>query len=285
MLRWLRIHLVPSYKVDYSAHDLVLVVDTHPGSGTCRLPEGVVPNVVVDHHPTSGAAGEAMIQDVALPWMDPTFGATASMVGFLFVENRVPLDTRVATALVYGIKTDTQDLARAVGPLDQQVYRELMAISDARVVSRIERARLPQDYFVVLERGLRRAVVTDYCVTTHLGPVAHADSVAEMADLLFRLEGMKWAMAAGHNLEEGVLYLSIRSIQAEGVDAGLVAREISDGRGGGHESFAAAQIVLGEGGATPDETYERVQQRFLKVIRAKKSLSRPLTIPPDAGTP
>ena len=69
MLRWLGIRIIPSFKIDYDEHDLIVVVDTHPGSGTCRLPPGVVPDVVVDHHPTASIPDE-----VQVPFVDPSFG-------------------------------------------------------------------------------------------------------------------------------------------------------------------------------------------------------------------
>jgi nanoRNase/pAp phosphatase (c-di-AMP/oligoRNAs hydrolase) len=277
MLRWLRVQIVASYKVDYRTHDLVVVVDTHPGSGTCRLPEGVTADVVVDHHPC-----EEPCEGAAVAFLDPEFGATSTMVGWLLLENGIPVPERVATALVYGIKTDTQDLSRAQGPYDERVYQELHARADKRILGRIERVRLPQDYFVQLEKGLRRAMVTDTAVTTWLGEVSHADIVAEVADLLIRLEGMRWSMVGG--MADGLAYLSLRAIPVEGVDAGAVAREISDGNGGGHDTFAAAQIPLTpETLVDPDVFYEGLRDRFLQAVKAKRTLTRPLTIPPDAG--
>lgn len=278
MLRWLAIRIIPSYKVDYADYDLVTVVDTHPGSGTCRLPAGVVPDIVVDHHPPVHE-----IEGVAVPFMDTGFGSTSTMVGWLMVENHIPPSQRVATALVYGIKTDTLDLVRSENPTDDRVYREMYERSDRSILRRIQRSRLPQGYFQLLERGLRRARVTDFAVTTYLGEVDHSDAVAEMADLLFRLEGMRWAMVGGS--KGPMMYLSIRAVRAEGVDAGRVARVISDGNGGGHETFAAAQIPRPADGTEPEEFYEKVWQRFVKTIRAKKSLTRPLTVPVDARTP
>ena len=277
MLRWLGIRIIPSYKVEYADYDLVAVVDTHPGSGTCRLPGGVVPDIVVDHHPMD----EAM-EGVAVPFLDTRFGSTSTMVGWLMVENNIPASQRVATALVYGIKTDTLDLSRSENPYDERVYHEMYDRSDRQILRRIQRARLPQDYFQVLERGLRRARVTDFAVTTYLGKVEHSDAVAEMADLLFRLEGMRWAMVAG--VKGPMMYLSIRAVRAEGVDAGRVASVISDGSGGGHETFAAAQIHRPADGTEPEAFFDELWQRFLKEIRAKKSLTRPLTVPVDAKT-
>jgi nanoRNase/pAp phosphatase (c-di-AMP/oligoRNAs hydrolase) len=275
MLRNLNIKIRPSYKIDYSDYDLVIVVDTHPGAGTCRLPAGVVPDIVIDHHP-----GIVAMEGVAFPYYDPDYGSTSTMVGALLVENAIPIDQRVATALTYGIRTDTMDLSRGTTPMDEHIFREVYAVADKRALSRIERARVPQEYFVVLERGLRRAQISDFALTTFLGEIEHSDMVAEVADLLFRLEGMKWVLVAGSN--GSLLYCSLRAIEGKDVQAGAVAREISEGHGGGHDTFAAAQIPMPDDGANPDDFYLEIRERFLKSVRAKKSLTRPLTVPPDA---
>ncbi|MDJ0973571.1 MAG: DHHA1 domain-containing protein [Planctomycetota bacterium] len=278
MLRYLKIEIMPSFKIDYDEHDLIIVVDTHPGSGTCRLPMGVVPDVVVDHHPAQPDA----LQGVAFPYFDPDFGSTSTMVGALFVANGIEAPVRIATALTYGIRTDTMDLARGGTAEDEAIYREMYAVADKQVLARIERARVPQQYFIVLERGLRHALVTDNALTTYLGEIAHSDAVAEIADLLFRLEGMKWIIVAGHT--GPIMYCSIRATQAKDVRAGEVARTISDGKGGGHDTFAAAQIPM-EPGVEPDAFYEDLRKRFLKEVGAKQTLTRPLTIPPDTEVP
>lgn len=277
MLRWLGIRIIPSFKVEYDAYNLLTVVDTHPGSGTCRLPSGVVPDIVVDHHPTT-----EMPDGVRLAFLDTSFGSTSTMVGWMLIDNGIRPDARVATALAYGIKTDTLDLARVTGPHDETVYREIYSLADKRILARIQRARLSQEYFQVLERGLRRARVTDFAVTTFLGEVDHPDAVAEIADILFRLEGMKWAMVAGAS--GPLMVLSLRAIRAEGINAGKVAEEISQGFGGGHDTFAGAQIPLPADGTSPEDFFEVIWERFLAATRAKKSLTRPLTIPPTAVT-
>jgi nanoRNase/pAp phosphatase (c-di-AMP/oligoRNAs hydrolase) len=276
MLRWLKIQIVPSYKIDYADHDFVVVVDTHPGVGTCRLPPGIVPNVVIDHHPARTA-----FEGVALTMLDPSYGSTSTMVGALLVDNGVPIDERVATALTYGIRTDTLDLARGGGPKDEAIYEKVFALADKRLLGKIERARVTQEYFQILENGLRRAQITDHAITTWVGPISYGDAVAEIADLLFRLEGSRWALVVGTN--DGILYFSIRALQIEGVDAGAVARDIAQGHGGGHESYAGGQYPVPPG-MEPLACFEGLRDRFLKAVRAKRSLTRPLTVPPDAPT-
>jgi nanoRNase/pAp phosphatase (c-di-AMP/oligoRNAs hydrolase) len=274
MLRHLNIEIRPSYKIDYDDYDLLVVVDTHPGAGTCRLPKGVVPDVVVDHHPAL-----VDMPAVAFPYYDPAFGSTSTMVGALFVENGIPMDRRVATALTYGIRTDTMELSRGTSDLDEHVYREVYGHSDKQILSSIERARVPQEYFLVLERALRRAQISDFALSTYLGEIGHSDAVAEIADLLFRLEGIKWVMVAGYS--GPTLFCSLRAQAGKDVRAGEVAHAISEGHGGGHDTFAAAQVPLPESGEDPEAAYETLRLRFLEQVRAKKSLTRPLTLPPE----
>jgi nanoRNase/pAp phosphatase (c-di-AMP/oligoRNAs hydrolase) len=279
MMRYLRIQIVPAFRVDYRAHDFVVVVDTHPGSGTCRLPPGVRADLVLDHHPTDGRAATGAPESDATLY-DPGYGATSTLVGEILLANGLRVPQRVATALAYGIQTDTLDLARHVSPADERVFAALYALADKRLLGRIQRARVPGEYFQALERGLRRAVTHDAVVSTHLGEVEHPDLVAEVADLLFRLEGMSWGFVTGAH--DGVLYASIRSVEGEDADAGEVARAVAgaEGSGGGHETFSAAQVPMGD--LSGDEAHARALARLLGAVGAEKASPRHLTVPPDA---
>jgi nanoRNase/pAp phosphatase (c-di-AMP/oligoRNAs hydrolase) len=277
MMRYLKIQIIPSFKVAYGRHDFVAVVDTQPGTGTCRLPPGVTADLVIDHHPAV-----APLDGVALPILDPSYGATSTLVGEMLLSNGLPIPQRVATALAYGIQTDTLDLARPVSSADERVFAAVYALADKRLLGRIQRARVPQGYYLALERGLRRATIHDTAVVTHLGVVEQPDIVPEVADLLFRLEGMTWAFVTGAHSR--LLYASIRAIDSEGVDAGEVARTVAGpkGSGGGHETFSAAQIPIAAGD-DPGVAHAEALERFLVAIRAKRSLTRPLTVPPEGA--
>jgi nanoRNase/pAp phosphatase (c-di-AMP/oligoRNAs hydrolase) len=273
MLRHLQIRIRPSFHVRYADHDLLLVVDTHPGSGTCQLPDDRLPDVVVDHHPARGD-----LSGVRFLYYDPHFGSTSTMVGALLVENGIPFDARLATALTYGIRTDTMDLARSASEHDERIYREVYGRADKQILARIVGARVPQEHFVQLERALRHGEVTDFAVTTWLGAIEHSDLVAEIADLLLRMEGIRWVMVAGHTPER--LVASLRAFRATDPAAGDVAYAISDHHGGGHDTFAALQMPL-DAKVSPDDAYVQLQDRFLTAVRAKRTLTRPLTHGPD----
>ena len=176
------------------------------------------------------------------------------------------------------------DLSRGATEQDEIIYREMFGFANKRTLSRIERARVPAELLRdPRTRGLRHALVTDHAVTTYLDRVDHSDMVAEMADLLFRLEGARWAMVTAHN--GPLLFCSIRAVPGKDVVAGAVAREISEGFGGGHDTYAAAQIPIP---LDEDPLYfqEVIRDRFLKAVGAKRTLQRPLTIPPhEEGGP
>jgi nanoRNase/pAp phosphatase (c-di-AMP/oligoRNAs hydrolase) len=275
MMRYLKIQIVPAFKVRYRHHDRVIVVDTHPGAGTCRLPDGVHADVVVDHHP-----GEFPMNGVRLSLADASYGATSSLVGEMLLANGFAIPERIATALVYGIQTDTADLARNASPVDEEVFSRLITIADRRLLGRIQRARVPQSYYRAVERGLRNAMVHGNAVTTQLGDIEHPDLVAEVADLLFRLEGMTWSFVTGSHAR--VVYASIRAVEQDGLDAGAIARAVAGpkGSGGGHESLAAAQVPV-PAGDDAKEVEAAVLARFLESAKIKRSLTKPLTLPPD----
>ncbi len=279
MVRNLKIPILPAFKVNYRHHDFVMTVDTQPGAGTCRLPEGVFVDVVVDHHPRLPRLVEPL-----LSIQDAGYGATSTLVGEMLLANGIVIPERVATALVYGIQTDTADLARNVSAHDEQVFAALYPLADHKLLGRIQRARVPESYFRALEFGLRHAEVHDAAVTTHLGEIEHPDLVAEVADLLFRLEGISWSFVTGSHAK--VLYASFRCVEKEGLDAGVVARSVAQavpkGSGGGHESLAGAQMPLLPG-QTGEAAHAGALERFFAGTRPKRASCRPLT-PSQADT-
>ena len=80
-----------------------------------------------------------------------------------------------------------------------------------------------------------------------------------MADLLLRLEGIRWVLCVG--IHDDVLMLSVRTRLAHGA-AGLIRHIVGTrGTAGGHGSMAGGQIPLE--GADPDQLARTVTQRAL----------------------
>jgi len=273
MLRQLNIQVIPSERTDYKAYDLIALVDSQPGFRYNPMPEDIVPQIVIDHHPPREGSIPAGVE---VPILLEEYGATASIMADLIASNRIPIPEVVATALAYGIKADTQDLGRETSEADIRAYTFVYALANKRIISRIETARVPRNYFLEFAKAIENAVIYDIAVLSDLGEIEVADMAAEMADFLLRLEGIRWSFVMGRCGD--VLHLSLRASDEQLNSGEVIAAAVGEhGSCGGHAAMAGGQIpVPGKSDEEVEEVREAVFAAFLGAIKVKKSLRRPL---------
>lgn len=246
MVRLLKIPLVPFSRLDPHEFDVVALVDTQPAHGNHRVTRDVVDGkrlVCIDHHPARTTLDDTPHPDFADVGGD--YGATSTMLTCYLDAAKVPFDEPVATALFYGIKSDTRDLGREVGDVDVWAYQHLIGHTDMATISAIEHPRLPRGYFAALSHAVRRARVADEVVVCDLGEVYVPDLVAETADWLLLAEGIKWSIVVGQHKDD--VYCSLR-VSDRRFSAGRLVREViagwEGGSAGGHGSMAGARIAV-----------------------------------------
>lgn len=213
------------------AFDRIVAVDTQPGD-LC-VPGG--PELaIIDHHPFE-ACRSAILHDVR-----PHLGSTATMLTQYFRamdEQRV--GKVLATALLFGIKTDTDGLTRKVTPEDVEAYAFLQERADMEVLSRLERPAYPVDAARAFGAALHRLCQQDDVVVAFAGELTPEAShiLADLGDFCLGIETATWALAAGFVADE--LTVSIRHIGPP-PGAGALARELAgqEGNGGGHDTMA-----------------------------------------------
>ena len=279
MLRVLRVKAVPASRVDYARHDLVCVVDAQPATGYVSLPEGVRASVVIDHHPPREATPGVRFAEI-----DEGAGSTCTLLGEILLHNGVPIGQEVATALVYGMRADTQDLARGSGPRDEAVYTALYAKANKRLLSRILGAQVPRGWYAAFAKALRAARVHGSAVVADLGIVAVPDLVPELADFLLRLRGARWSCVIGEVGDR--LHVSVRAADST-MRADRTLRRALRGAGssGGHGAMAGGQVPLP--GMTADERsllHREIAGAFLGALRVKDRAGTPL-VPEDGQGP
>ncbi len=282
MLRYLKVQMVPGDKIDYRSFDLIAMVDSQPGFRYNPMPADVVPQIVIDHHPPrEGSVPES----VEFRVLEEGYGATATIVGEIFSENGIPIPGEVATALAYGIKAETQDLGRETSDADIRVYSWLYPRADKRIMSRIEGARVPENYFRVFEKAIERAVIYHNVIYSDLGPIEVPDMVAEMADFLLRLEGMRCSFVVGEFGE--TIYLSLRSSEeSPGAGEAIAAALEGTGSCGGHQVMAGGQLPVP--GLSPEEVEaekQRILSNLLDHLKVKRTLRRLLVPREEEGRP
>ena len=235
----LKLPVVHASTLDPADFDLRGVVDTQPCVGNHSIPAGLPVQVVVDHHPLRDASLTAPFADVG-----GDFGATSTMLVEYLRAARIEPSEEVATALFYGVKADTRDLGRETTQADIEAYLWLFPRTDRQRLARVEHPDLPRKYFTLYHGAYERAKVYGDAVLTDLGEVYSPDMVAEVAERLMSLEGMRWSLAWGSYRSQ--LFFSLRTRDRR-MNAGRLMRETCAGHGGsagGHGSMAGARLPL-----------------------------------------
>ncbi|MBL9078134.1 MAG: DHH family phosphoesterase [Planctomycetes bacterium] len=260
MVRELAIQMDRVTDVKLSDFDCVALVDTQPGFGHTHVPTGLAVDIVLDHHVCPDASGN--LRDVAFVDVRSDIGATSSLVAGHLLEAGVRPSAEVATALAYGIKTDTADLSRNVSELDLRAWEFLAPFLDRKRLVAITNPRLPLAYFQTLKDALSKLRLYDGLVLCSLGRTPSAEMVAEVADLLLRYEGAKAVFCGG--LVGTNYHVSVRT--EIGGDAWRLIRASMDGEAGscgGHGSVAGGAIQLDTADA---RTLRRLERRLERNI-------------------
>ncbi len=245
--------------LDLKPFSAVVLVDTQPTAGNNSLPENYLPQIVIDHHQPIREG----LEQVGYVDVRPEMGATTSMVYQYLVAAQIEPDPALATAMFYGLQTDTRGLARGASPVDEQVYMRLLRLLDRKKLIQVEQAGLSREYFRAFDQGLQATRVYGKAVYAYLGEMHRPDFPAEMADILIRLESARIAMCMGYHGE--TMYLSLRTESLSELDAGLYAQRLVLGLGkaGGHGTMAGGQIKLSD--REIPELVVEMEKRYLEI--------------------
>ena len=272
LVKVLRLPVVPLARVDFDDYDLLAMVDTQPEQGNHSLPAAHFPDVVIDHHPEQPDTHLATVADVGRDT-----GATSTVVTDYLRASGLDVPAPIATALFYGIKSDTRDLERETTPADVEAYLWLFPRADMQALAQIERPRLPEDHFRLFHAAVERARIHGDAVICDLGKVYFPDLVAEVADRFLSMGDVKWSLAVGEY--RGCLYFSVRTRDRR-MNAGKLIREVIEAEGGtagGHGSMAGARLLVRGRTATARKTLlRRVLRSFLREFDAEGSRPRRL---------
>jgi nanoRNase/pAp phosphatase (c-di-AMP/oligoRNAs hydrolase) len=254
LVKYLGVNLRPLSPTGAKKYDRIALVDTQPGAGNNSLPAEIVPDIVIDHHPMRSATRRAHFFDVR-----SRYGAASSILWEYLCRAGIVPSAPLATALLYGIRSDTQDLGRASCQADAQAIGQLYELANNRMLGHIQMGEVSPNYFQAMWDALHNARLYGRCIVSDLGRVYNADMMAEMADLLLRHEASDWTLSLG--AVDGLLFFSVRT--------DLVARQIagSRGAGGGHPESGGGRIPL----ASDSDDYRRREaraatRRFLRAV-------------------
>ncbi len=136
---------MPVESVNLDATTAVVMVDTQPYTGR-RFSEAAMPQVVIDHHETGGILDGVLFSDIRTH-----LGATSTMVAGYLLEQKVMVGPPLATALLYGIDSETMGYPREASSLDDGA---LSGYSPARTRICWPRSAIPSSRRAISPRSI-----------------------------------------------------------------------------------------------------------------------------------
>jgi len=270
MVDLIPIPLSPVRSVVVDRDTAVVMVDTQPHTGR-RSSEAAVPQVVIDHHETGGDLAGVLYHDIRTH-----MGASSTIIAGYLLEQKVVVSPQLATALLYGIESETTGYPREASSLDDGALVWLFPRADKELLARIRNPKLPQSHFATFQRALTNAFLYRDLIVSWCGEVSQPDIVAEVADFFIRFDQVNWVLSAG--LFEGNLKLSLRANEL-GRQAGEILRDVVEGLGnaGGHDKRAGGLVPLDEAGpGAAEQALTEVRRRLLAELGVEEHQGRRL---------
>ncbi|MFQ5988615.1 MAG: bifunctional oligoribonuclease/PAP phosphatase NrnA [Candidatus Methylomirabilales bacterium] len=267
LVRLLDIPLVPLEELFPHFNGPVILVDSQLGRANTALPPHITPVAIIDHHPDWGQNGSVPFVDLR-----ENYGAASTIITEYLQVAEVPVDAKVATALFYGISSETQHLGREAKSADIVASQFLYPYVNKRLLGEIENPLRARDYFRLIGQAVHSAVLYGDVAVIILESVPYSDAVAEVADFFMRLESAMWSLCvAPHG---GHLHISLRTRDTEATAGLLLASILPTGMAGGHGMIAGGKIKTSQRAWKDDAG--RIVQDFLKAVGKSKIHPHPL---------
>lgn len=223
-------------QIDLGAYRLIALIDAQPSffNNEERI---INPQIVFDHHPRKGDWPAELID------VRPHYGALSTVLTEYLLCARIRIPRNIHTALLYGIKTDTDNFDRDAISEDISAYTYHSRFANLPLIRRIELNQTPASFLKYFDFAHRRMTSHRGRRVGFLGQVESPDVCVQVADFYLRLIGTYCVVVAG--IVSDRLVIIFRS-DGYRQDCGAVARRACGyiGHGGGHRSAARMEITL-----------------------------------------
>ncbi|NQU62661.1 MAG: DHH family phosphoesterase [SAR324 cluster bacterium] len=234
MIHRLNIKLVHISTVKIEHYGRIVMVDSQPVHHESFI--NTHPHVIIDHHPLSEI--EADFMDIR-----PNYGATASILTEYLKAAKIKPSIKLATALYYGIKTDTSNFERQTIIEDVRAFQYLFKQADIQLVKKIDQAEMQPESLKYYKNAIGNKRFRKGWMFSHLGKVGSPDICVMVADFFMRVSDVNWSVISGIHGNKLIVILRSDGLRR---NAGKVACDCLGrfGSAGGHKNMARAEISL-----------------------------------------
>jgi len=217
------------------AEDWAVLIDAQKGNANItNLPTYEV--AAIDHHEYMGNKGYRF-EDIR-----PGIGSCSAIIADWFFENNIEPPKGVATALLYGILMDTDNLARGSTDFDIDMFYRLYRLSDMDMIVELKGNEISVNDLDLYAEAFKTVEIYDELAFLRLKNVN--DSLLGAAgDIVVSIAGVNIVIA--YAVKEKGIKLSVRSI-SNNIKANDLVRFIVEGYGvgGGHDNMAGGFIPI-----------------------------------------
>ena len=213
---------------------VIITVDFHRPGANNILPVDCIPNIVIDHHTVE----DTVAADIVL--VRSEFSSTSSLITSLLMSLNHQISTKTATALAFGIKTDTLGFTRDFNAVDLRALSWLNAFVDREIARSIEIPPRSQETLESFSNALNNRIKIGNNLLAPLLEMPNRDSLAQIADFLLPTEGIDTVVVYG--VRRGKIILSARTKRRDIHIGKILSSHWKDGLAGGHRELAGGQI-------------------------------------------
>ena len=194
-------------------------------------------DIIIDHHPLSKSSIAPFVD------INESYGANATIMTEYLKTARIKPSPQLATALFYGIKTDTDDFVRSSTQNDINAFQYLYPFTNIPIVKKIESSEITKETLASFHSALENLVFIKDKTFIHMGEVANGDILVILADFFLKIAESRWCIVSG--ISGRKLIVIFRNVGFR-LDAGKMAQKLFGqwGSAGGHMHAARAEVLL-----------------------------------------
>ena len=214
--------------------ELFVIVDSQPDHNE-RFAEFQF-DAIIDHHPIS--FDKAKFVDIR-----SHYGACSTILTEYLKSKKIKPSTKLAAALMLGIKTDTADFTRQASLKDIRALQYLYGFADNNIVTKVERAAFTTEDLEFLGKAIKGRQVLNNRVFFHAGNIIKPDELVMVADFFLTLVKINWSVISGIYEQKLIIIMRNDGLRK---GAGNTAKEAFSefGSAGGHKTMARAELDI-----------------------------------------
>lgn len=258
MVRLLGIPLTPFKEIALADFNRKALIDSQPTHH--EFFAGQQYDLIIDHHPRRPET-KARLVDIRAD-----YGATSTIMTEYLQAARIKPSLKLATALYYGIKTDTANFERPAIEADVRAFHYLFGFTRRALVRRLEFAEFNTSMLVYFQQALSRYRIRHNRLFTFLGPVSTPDILVTLADFFLRAVEISWTIVGGIYGDKLVVIFRNDGLRK---NAGRLALKAFGklGLAGGHAASARAEIPLAQiHDLAPNAQWQQWQEFLIRQV-------------------